>query len=205
MRKGRLTVAYGPMFSGKTAALAEDANRLREIARRRVLVCMPEMDTRRSRTEIVSLSGARATAIQVADPFQILTLAAETEAQEVIIDEVHFFRQTTTQDGVESWSIVFVVKILLQRGVNVRVAGVNTNFLGYPFPPITDLIGMADDLVRTRAICTVCGEPADWSLRLVDGKPAGAGELIVVAGTRGEEGVAKETYEARCGRHHPFL
>jgi thymidine kinase len=202
---GKLKVYFGPMFSGKTAVLVEDGTRLPRIAKRKVLVCMPTIDTRRSRTEIVSLSGARVSAIQVGDPFEILRLSAEQSTQEVLIDEVQFFRQRVKKENIEGWSIVFVVKALLQQGTNVRVAGLNTSFLGYPFPPTTDLMGMADDLVKMRAICTVCGEPADWSLRLIDGQPARTGELIVVAGTQGEEGVSCETYEARCSNHHPFL
>jgi len=205
MKTGKLTGYYGPMFSGKTAVLVEDGTRLSRIAKRKVLVCMPTIDTRRSRTEIVSLSGARVSAIQVGDPFEILRLIAKQGTQEVLIDEVQFFRQRIEMEGREDWSIVFVVKTLLQQGINVRVAGLNTSFLGYPFPPATDLMGMADDLVKMRAICTVCGEPADWSLRLIDGQPAGMGELIVVAGTQGEEGAGCETYEARCSNHHPFL
>ena len=203
--RGWLTVYYGGMFSGKTEELAGIARILEEIARRKVMVFMPAIDNRRSTEEIVSLGGARAAAIQVSDPFEILTLAVEG-VQEVLIDEVHFFRQRVFQENIEDWSIVFVVKKLLRRGINVHVAGLNTNFLGYPFPPTTALMGFADDLVRKRARCNVCGDPADWTLRLINGQPVGpGGELIVVAGIRGEEGVGGETYEARCGNHHPFL
>jgi len=203
--RGILKVYYGPMFSGKTASLTEDSSRLSKVAKRRVLVFMPKIDTRRSRTEIVSLSGARATATQVGDPFEILSQAIEKGAQEVLIDEVQFFRQRISYNDIENWSIVHVIKELLRRGINVHAAGLNTNFLGDPFPPTTDLMGMADDSVKMEAICTVCGESADYSLRLIDGQPTRKGELIVVAGTQIEEGTGHETYEARCRNHHPFL
>jgi len=206
MQRGRLTVYYGPMFGRKTAFLAEDAKSLSAIAKRNVLAFMPHIDTRRSATEIVSLSGARAPAIQVRSPFEILRMAIREGAQEVLIDEVQFFQQRVTRNRVRDWSLVFVVKELLLRGVNVHVAGLNTTFLGHPFHPTADLMAFADDLIRLRAICTVCGDVADWSLRLVDGQPVGpGGQLIVVAGGRGEEGKGEETYEARCSLHHPFL
>lgn len=206
MRRGRLTVYYGPMFSRKTGVLAEDANCLSEVAKRKILVFMPHMDTRRSTTEIVSLSGARAPAIQVGSSFEILRLAIREGVQEVLIDEAQFLQQRVTRNRVRDWSLVFVVKELLQRGINVHVAGLNTTFLGHPFHPTADLMAIADDLIRLRAICTVCGDAADWSLRLMDGQPVGPGaELIVVAGGKGEEGAGKETYEARCSAHHPFL
>ena len=205
MRKRCLTVCFGPMFSGKTAFLAEHANRLSSIAKRKVLVCMPTTDTRRSQKEIVSLGGARAPAIQIEDPFEILRLSESVQAQEVLVDEVQFFRQRVKKEDREDWSIVFVIKKLLQQGVNVCATGLNTDFLGYPFSPTTDLMGIADSLTRMRAVCTTCGEPADWSLRKIDGRPVGMGELIVVAGTQGEEGEGRETYEACCGEHHPFV
>ena len=142
----------------------------------------------------------------MSDPFEILTLAIKEGVEEVLIDEVHFFRQRTVRGGIEGWSIVFVVEELLRWGINVHVAGLNTDFLGHPFPPTTALMGLADDLVRKRALCTVCGNPADWSLRLINGQPVGPGaELVVVAGVKGEEGKGGETYEARCSSHHPFL
>lgn len=125
---GKLKVYFGSMFSGKTAFLVEDGNRLSVVAKRQILVCMPTIDTRRSRTEIVSLSGARVSAIQVGDPFEILRLVAKQGTQEVLIDEVQFFRQRIEMEGREDWSIVFVVKTLLQQGINVRVAGLNTSF-----------------------------------------------------------------------------
>lgn len=206
MRRGWFTFYYGPMFSGKTAALAEDANSLSKVAKRRVMVFMPALDTRRSTTEIVSLSGARAPATQVKDPLEILSRAIEKEAEEVLIDEIHFFQQRTKQDDIEEWSIIFVVKKLLQRGINVHAAGLNTDFLGYPFRPTTDSMGLADDLVRKRALCVICGDPADWTLRMINDQPVGpGGELIVVAGTKGEESATGETYEARCSLHHPFV
>lgn len=204
--QGWFTFYYGPMYSRKTAELAEVATSLSRIAGRKVMVFMPAIDTRRSTEEIVSLSGARAQATQVSNPFEILDQAIREKAGEVLIDEVHFFRQRVKRDGIEDWSIVFVVKELLRRKINVYAAGLNTNFLGYPFPPTTALMGFAGDLVRKRALCTVCGNPADWSLRLVNGQPVGPGaELVVVAGVEREKGKGGETYEARCSNHHPFL
>lgn len=207
MKRGWFTLYYGPMFSSKTAALVEDANSLSKVAERRVLVYMPQRDSRRSTTEIVSLGGARTAAIQVQDVSEILKTAIWQNAEEVLIDEVQFFRQKKVQEGItEDWTIVFVIKELLRMGVNVRAAGVNTNFFGHPFPPTPALMAFADDLIRKRALCTVCGEPADWSLRLVNGRPVAPGaDLIVVAGLAGEKGKGGETYEARCPDHHPFL
>lgn len=205
-KRGWFTFHYGGMYGGKTATLIEDAKRLAEIAHRKTVFFVPRIDMRRSRSKVVSLSGTTAPAIQVDDPFEILKRMVVWRTEEVFVDEVQFFRQRTIQDGIEDWSIVFVIKDLLAHGVNVHAAGLNTNFLGHPFPPTTDLMGLANDLVRHRALCSACGDPADWSLRLVDGKPVGPGaDLIVVAGTEKERGMTGETYEARCSAHHPFL
>ncbi len=207
---GKLVVVIGPMLSGKTAILAGRANLLKTIAHRQVLVVMPVRDNRRSTTAIVSLNGTSTPAISVDHPNEILALI-ETQGgsvgvDDLFIDEVQFFRQQVLAGGVLGWIIVDVVKQVLRLGINVYVAGLNADSLTRPFPPTTDLLGIADVVNRVQAICTECGEPADWSLRLRGGKPIGPeGELIVVAGTTGEEGTGGETYTAVCARHHPFI
>ena len=57
---------------------------------------------------------------------------------------------------------------------------------------------------RSSAICTVCGEEATRTQRLIDGRPAGADEPVVVVGGLAVDTPTprRETYEARCRAHH---
>jgi thymidine kinase len=67
-----------------------------------------------------------------------------------------------------------------------------------------ELLAIADGITSLSAICTVCGEEATRTQRLIDGRPAGADEpVVVVGGLAGDAPTPRrETYEARCRAHH---
>jgi thymidine kinase len=101
------------------------------------------------------------------------------------IDEAQFF-----DDG-----IVDVIEGLASKNIRVIVTGLDMDFRGEPFGCIPELLARADKIVKLQAICMTCGEPANRTQRLVDGKPARYDDPIVIVG-------ASEMYEARCRAHH---
>ena len=66
------------------------------------------------------------------------------------------------------------------------------------------LLAIADGVTSLSAICTVCGEEATRTQRLIDGRPAGSDEPVVVVGGLATDTPIqqRETYEARCRAHH---
>jgi thymidine kinase len=76
---------------------------------------------------------------------------------------------------------------LAARGVRVIVAGLDQDYLGKPFEPMPQLLAVAEYITKTRAICMVCGNPANHTQRLV----ASRDRVLVGAGGM---------YEARCRR-----
>ena len=76
---------------------------------------------------------------------------------------------------------------MARRGVRVIVAGLDQDYLGKPFEPMPQLLAIAEYITKTRAICMVCGNPANHTQRLVVSSDR------VLLGAQG-------TYEARC-RH----
>ncbi len=80
-----------------------------------------------------------------------------------------------------------VATALAARGVRVVVAGLDQDYLGKPFEPMPQLLAIAEYITKTRAICMVCGNPANHTQRLVHSKDR------VLLGAQG-------TYEARCRR-----
>ncbi len=76
---------------------------------------------------------------------------------------------------------------LADNGKQVIVAGLDTDYLGRPFPPVPDLLAIAESTTKMLAICMRCGAPAKHTQRLLDSK-----ELILVG--------AVDCYEARCRR-----
>ncbi|MCC6539261.1 MAG: thymidine kinase [Bryobacterales bacterium] len=172
---GWIEAICGPMFSGKSEELIRRLRRAM-IARRRVQVFKPVLDSRYSRNEIVSHADTRLDATVVENAREALQ-RLDWRSQVVGFDESNFFGP----------DLVEVAQQLADSGKQVIIAGLDTDFLGRPFPPMPDLLAVAESITKTLAICMRCGNPAKHTQRLVD-----SGDLIVVG--------AAGAYEARCRR-----
>jgi thymidine kinase len=180
---GSVEVITGSMFSGKTDELIRRLRRA-TIARQRVQVFKPALDTRYAEEKVTSHAGTDFEARPVSAASEMLGLLMESTTV-VGIDEAQFFDD----------DIGRVVQHMADRGVRVIVAGLDTNFRGEPFGPMPMLMAMAERVDKLHAICMVCGEEASRTQRLIDGRPARRNEPVVVVG-------ASELYEARCRQHH---
>ena len=172
---GWVEVVCGPMFSGKSEELMRRLRRAR-IARKRVQVFKPVIDDRYSHDEIVSHGDVRMPSETVENAAGILS-KLDWRTEVVGIDEANFLG-----DG-----LVDVTNQLADSGKQVIVAGLDTDYLGRPFPPIPELLALAESITKTLAICVRCGNPAKHTQRLVESE-----DLIVVG--------ASGMYEARCRR-----
>ncbi len=146
------------------------------IARKRVQVFKPVIDDRYSGDEIVSHTDIRMKSEAIGGPSDISS-RLDWRTQVVGVDEANFFGQ----------ELVEVATQLADSGKQVIVAGLDTDFMGRPFPPMPDLLTLAESITKTLAICVRCGNPAKHTQRLV-----GSNDLIVVG--------AAGAYEARCRR-----
>jgi len=170
---GWIEVICGPMFSGKSEELIRRLRRAR-IARKQVQVFKPALDDRYSNNEIVSHGDQRMVA-EVVSRAQEIVEKVEARTQVIGIDESNFF----------GLPLIDVAAQLADAGKQVILAGLDTDYLGRPFPPMPDLLCLAETITKTLAICMRCGNPAKHTQRLVE-----SGDLIVVG--------AAGTYEARC-------
>ncbi|MEO8051308.1 MAG: thymidine kinase [Acidobacteriota bacterium] len=172
---GWIEVICGPMFSGKSEELIRRLRRAR-IARKRVQVFKPAIDTRYSVDEIVSHGDHRMESEVVANVPEILAKLSP-HTQVIGIDEANLL-------GAD---LVELTTQLADAGKQVIVAGLDTDYMGRPFPPLPDLLCLAESITKTLAICVRCGNPAKHTQRLVESE-----DLIVVG--------AAGMYEARCRR-----
>jgi len=172
---GWIEVVCGPMFSGKSEELIRRLRRAL-IARKRVQVFKPVIDVRYSANEIVSHGDSRMRSEVVGGPSEILS-RLDWRTEVVGVDEANFM-------GPE---LVDVAQRLADSGKQVIIAGLDTDYMGRPFPPIPDLLCVAESITKTLAICLRCGNPAKHTQRLVEST-----DLIVVG--------AMGMYEARCRR-----
>ncbi len=144
------------------------------IARRKVQVFKPHVDSRYDPDALVSHSQQKMLSTVVASAREVLTkLALDVEV--VGIDEVQFL-------GPE---IVPIVKDLAGRDLRVIVAGLDQDYRGMPFDPMPQLLAEAEYITKELAICVVCGQPAGRSQRIISSED----RVHVGAG---------DAYEARC-------
>jgi len=178
---GWIEVITGSMFSGKSEELIRRLRRA-QIARRKVQIFKPAIDSRYSEEHIVSHSEMRIESQLVRSAAEILEGVAP-DAEVVGIDEGQFFDQ----------ELVRVANELACQGKRVIIAGLDMDYLGRPFEPMPLLLAIAEDITKTRAICMQCGSPATYTQRLIASR-----ERVVVG--------AADAYEARCrGCFDPHL
>jgi thymidine kinase len=172
---GWIEVIVGSMFSGKSEELIRRLRRA-QIARQRVQIFKPAVDTRYADDHIVSHSELRIPSERAVSAADLLARVRE-DTEVVGVDEGQFFDQ----------ELPAVATALAGRGIRVIVAGLDQDYLGKPFEPMPQLLAIAEFITKTRAICMVCGNPANHTQRLVGNRAR------VLLGAQG-------TYEARC-RH----
>lgn len=173
-RSGWIEVICGSMFSGKTEELIRRLRRA-QIARQKVEIFKPRIDTRYHEEDVVSHdeNSIHSTPVQTAG--QILLYANDFDV--VGIDEAQFFDS----------DLVTVCNKLADAGTRVIVAGLDMDYTGKPFGPIPDLLAAAEFVDKFHAICIRCGDLAQYSHR-VDSE-----EKLVLLGE-------KESYEPLCRR-----
>ena len=173
---GWIEVITGCMFSGKTEELIRRLRRAK-IAKQKVVIFKPNIDTRYSTNSIVSHSDQSLPSILIKDVKDILDLVED--AQVIGIDEAQFF----------SNDLINVCNQLADDGKRVIVAGLDMDYRGVPFEPMPQILSVAEYITKSLAICVECGNPADRTQRKTL-----SSERVIVG--------AADVYEARCRKCH---
>jgi thymidine kinase len=173
--EGWIEVIVGSMFSGKSEELIRRLRRA-QIARQKVQIFKPLVDTRFTGDHIVSHSEMRIPSTSVRSAREMLE-QVDPDTEVVGIDEGQFFDA----------ELPMVCNTLADGGKRVIVAGLDQDYLGKPFEPMPQLLAIAEYITKTLAICMVCGNPANHTQRLV-----ASGDRVLLG--------AQGMYEARCRR-----
>lgn len=172
---GKLTVVTGCMFAGKTSHIIASVT-----GRTDTIVFKPAMDVRYSTNEVVTHTGQSVPAVPVRLPDDLVA----SEAHKLIcLDEIQFFCEP-----YYGGDIVRAVKVLLRAGRDVLVTGLDTDWRGDPFPVTASLSAMADEVVKLKARCSVCQQPASKTH-----KKTRQGQVVELGND--------DVYEARCNQH----
>ncbi len=170
----------GPMSCGKTEELLRRVRRC-IIAKKKVKVISPDMDTRAKGDYIESRNGLWLDAIKVKHAIQILSVVRPDD-EVIAIDELQFFDS----------NIVKVISKLMSDGKKVIGTGLELDFKAEPFGSMPELMCIATTVDKLHAVCMKCGcEHATRTQRLIDGQPADKSSPLIMIG-------GDETYEARC-------
>ena len=180
---GSIEVICGSMFSGKTEELIRRIRRA-IIAKQKVAVFNHSIDNRYLSDHITSHNGLKHECVSAGKSSDILSRIPDN-CSVIAIDEAQFFDN----------ELVSVVHLLAHDGYRVIVAGLKTDFKGESFGPMGEIAASpVEELVCLSAICVVCGRPAHFTQRIIDGQPAAYGSPVILVG-------GKEAYEARCREH----
>ena len=154
VRRGRIEVICGSMFSGKTEELIRRLKRA-TFAKQHVEIFKPVIDTRYSEEEVVSHDKNSILSTPIESSASLLLLTSDIDV--VGIDEAQFF-----DEGLPD-----VCNQLANQGIRVIIAGLDMDFKGIPFGPMPSLCALADEVTKVHAICVKCGNLAYISHRTV--------------------------------------
>ncbi|WP_088363484.1 thymidine kinase [Bacillus cereus] len=182
---GCISVISGPMFSEKSGELIKRCLKLEKYGRKKVKVYKPSKDNRFSTDKVVSRMGYEFPATNLPETLTdeiVDSILVEMMEYDVVgFDEVQFYNK----------NIMRLVSELADRGKEVIVAGLNMDYRAKEFGYIGGLMAMADEVEKLFAFCSVCGSPkGTHTQRMVNGKPARSGPIVVIGDT--------ESYESRC-------
>lgn len=182
-QQGWIEVICGSMYCGKTEELIRRIRRA-EIAKQKVQVFKPIIDTRYSADQVSSHGGARYQAV-LADHSGDIFRQVDADTHVVGIDEAQFFDE----------GILDVIQSLAYAGKRIIATGLDMDFRGAPFGVMPQLLAMAESVEKLTAICVICGAPATRSQRLINGRPAEWEDPVILVG-------AHDAYEPRCRSCH---
>lgn len=180
-KRGYIEVICGSMFSGKTEELIRRLKRAK-IAKLKVEIFKPEIDTRYHAEDVVSHQGNAIASTPVPISGNILLLANDMDV--VGIDEAQFFDE----------GLVDVCNTLANSGVRVVVAGLDMDYMGKPFGVMPQLIAVAEFVTKVHAICVDCGHIANHSYRISEEE-----KLVLLGETDAYKPLCRDCFAKKMG------
>jgi len=167
------------MFGGKTEELLRQLRRY-EYAKKHVVTIKHVIDNRVDVNVINSHAGRTRQALPAHDEKSLCRYIKEG-VEVIAIDEIQFFPE----------GAVRAIDKMINAGITVVVAGIDTTFRGEPFGIVPTLLAKADDVIKLKGICVICGEDARHTQRMVNGQPAEWNSPTILVG-------GQDSYESRC-------
>ena len=177
-----LKLYVGPMFSGKSTKLLQQVDRYK-FAKKRVVCFKPKMDNRYTEEgSIVTHSGNTIPCVLINTGKDLIDYFEDEDLPDAIaIDEAFMI------DGIAYACLHF----FYNKRIDVVISTLDLSSSLNDFPEVSTLLGHATKIKKCKAVCTVCGEDASYTMRKEEYSNS---NLIQVGGD--------DMYEARCLKHH---
>jgi thymidine kinase len=177
-----LKLYVGPMFSGKSTSLLQQVERYK-FAKKSVVCFKPKMDNRYTDEGfIVTHSGIQVPCVLVNNGKEIINYFNDKNLPDAIaVDEAFMI------DEIANACLNF----FYDKRIDVLVSTLDLSSSLSPFEEVCTLLGHATKVKKCKAVCTVCGEDASYTIRKEEFCDS---NLIQVGGD--------DMYEARCLKHH---
>lgn len=178
MNKGRIELAIGPMFAGKTTWLI---SRLEKYNKEQTVSIRYFLDDRYSINSIVTHDGKKLQAIAARDEKDILNALKKTPNAKILgLDELQFFKP----------SISKFFELLKKKSMTVFVAGLNVDHNNKIWEATGATIPVADKIYNFTAICAYCGKKN----ATITNRKGRKEERIVIGGSKLYESLCEKDY-----------
>lgn len=173
-----IVTVIGPMFSSKTTTLFMYEKKF-FILKKKICMIKHSIDTRYSpESKIINHDGYQSTHSDIFITSHLSDIIDKVSTYDcILIDEGQFF------PDLKSFCVMFA------KTKQIVIAGLLSDFKKEAFQPISDVLPISDKIIHLSALCTLCGEKAPFTSRLVS---SNSQTLIG----------SSESYEPRCGNCH---
>ena len=183
----KLHFFYSTMNAGKSTSLLQSNHNYIE-TNLETMIFLPKEIESTSNGKIVSRIGLKAEAIIFDSEFNFLNYVDDNQTEKLsclLIDESQFLTKLQVQQLGE---------IADKMNFPVMCYGIRTDFRGELFEGSSALLGLADNLIELKTICSICARKATMVVRLdFEGTVVTEGSKIKIGGN--------DIYKVVCRKH----
>lgn len=172
---GSIHLILGPMYSGKTSELIKRYDRY-TIGGKKCLMIKYKNDTRYASDAVVTHNGTKVESHVTENLYELDQMVQDFDV--ICIDEIQFYQDAPI--FCDKWA---------NDGKIIICCGLNGSFKRKPFPVISSLIPLVDDISFLTAICEDTGNEAPFSHRTTEDQ-----EDQVIGGKEMYQAVDRKSY-----------
>ena len=184
INQAKFVLYTGPMFSSKTTKLLARIDRSK-YQKKKAVSFKPQIDDRYSvDNQIVTHNDHHVQSCGVSSGQDILDIVAGNQPIDIVAIDELFMIPGGGAACIE----------LFKKGYDVYVSSIELDFLGNPFFEVKEIMPYCTQIIKCKAVCSVCQEDARYTSKKVE---TSNDEILQVGGS--------ETYEPRCQLHHSYM